>query len=892
MELVNNGKLKRNLLFCLLSAIENDLRANILKLEAEGLVINADIKDKIALRFESENKTRSDEISDLIEYVDFGDYIKIFSSNIHMFSDKKIIEKLNNNLEIILPVRNRVMHIRPLEFDDDKSVYDFTDNLDRFSKVINFSNTKNELKEIKDNPNHIVSIKFDTIKRFKNQIKNNLPMVDYDDTGFIGRVNDKLELKRKILGAFPVITLLGVGGIGKTSLALSTIYDLMEEEKDNPLFFESIIWITLKTKGMFNGDFKEIQTAITTLDDNIKVVGKNFADSKFINIDGIIDYMKKNRTLLIIDNFETINNEYDKDFFDNIPIGSKVLITSRKGVGNYENISKLGELTEKEAFLYLKKLSNIYKVNSLLKHSEIDLKQYLKNLNYSPLAIKWFVINVGKGMSPEQIFNKKYDDYTNFCLSNIYEKLSSNAKLILKLIIKKRNRCNIAEIIYISEFKYVIATESIIELINSNFVIQNEDFSYSIPEFAINYLQSKEDFSIPEQDKLLEKNINKLAGNLENLNGDIHLTNEFHPLSIFPITESDRIATLYVLKAINYSKKNEYDLMNEHLDLAKETSPKFSDIYKIAGFLYSKVNINNSEKNYEIAIDFAISKIPVLYSYSGMLINNQRYEEAEKQLRLALEFDADNDLIKLRLVGLYKKQNKFIESQKLLSEMSIDSDYFTDDEFIKSKYLMEVLDVKIRYADSLINYNNQEAFTLITEAYKSLDNMELIGNAFNYYNYIFSLAHTYIKILAVTNNKMNNFLEFMVKYYGYIYVVKKGHKKEKRFDYDLELLKERISKIDLNKLESIMTYEGEIKGKSEGTISKINDKGYGFIVPFGYTYQTIFFHCSSFKGYFRELEKGDKVSFEINISDSMIKAINVEKIENTYDAEATALVSL
>ena len=42
-----------------------------------------------------------------------------------------------------------------------------------------------------------------------------------------------------------------------------------------------------------------------------------------------------------------------------------------------------------------------------------------------------------------------------------------------------------------------------------------------------------------------------------------------------------------------------------------------------------------------------------------------------------------------------------------------------------------------------------------------------------------------------------------------------------------------------------------------------------------YSYQTIFFHCSQFKGDFRKLNISDKVSFELVISDK-INSINVK----------------
>ena len=101
-------------------------------------------------------------------------------------------------------------------------------------------------------------------------------MVDYDDTGFIGRSKDKDLLKKKILGPYPVITVIGVGGIGKTSLVLSCLYDLLDDCNS----FNTIIWVTLKTRGLYDGDFKNIKSVILNLNENFKFANKELNDIK------------------------------------------------------------------------------------------------------------------------------------------------------------------------------------------------------------------------------------------------------------------------------------------------------------------------------------------------------------------------------------------------------------------------------------------------------------------------------------------------------------------------------------------------------------------------------------------------------------------------------------
>src|SRR5690606_14976830 len=102
---------------------------------------------------------------------------------------------------------------------------------------------------------------YDSSKHKKNiyvdiNVIHNLPYVDYEDTGFIGRQRDKEDLVKRIYGAYPVISIIGDGGIGKTSLVLSCLYDLIERS-DFP--YERVIWVSLKTYSLQDGEFKEIK---------------------------------------------------------------------------------------------------------------------------------------------------------------------------------------------------------------------------------------------------------------------------------------------------------------------------------------------------------------------------------------------------------------------------------------------------------------------------------------------------------------------------------------------------------------------------------------------------------------------------------------------------------
>ena len=56
-----------------------------------------------------------------------------------------------------------------------------------------------------------------------------------------------------------------------------------------------------------------------------------------------------------------------------------------------------------------------------------QLNDICEKLHSNPLAIKWFVANLMKG-EPIQSILSNTQDLTFYCMSNVYDKLSQNAK--------------------------------------------------------------------------------------------------------------------------------------------------------------------------------------------------------------------------------------------------------------------------------------------------------------------------------------------------------------------------------------------------------------------------------------------------------------------------------
>lgn len=640
-----------------------------------------------------------------------------------------------------MPIRNRVCHFRPLEYDDFQRVVNLATNVSK--ELPNVWAELNRIKNtLKNNPNKILSRDINLERKSDDLILHNLPIPDFDDTGFVGRIDSYKKLKKATESAFPVISVVGEGGIGKTSLVLKYAYDLLDST--NPIF-EMIIWQTAKTHQLTVNDIKKIDHAIEDsmgMFSNIvtNMLDKNTSDdiSEKNIIKKIKDYMESFSVLLILDNLESVLDEKMKEFISELVSSkSKILITSRISLGLLDKPIILGPLDKKESEVYFRAVSDSLFLKDLKKSKSTKINEYTRKLKGNPLFIKWFLHAISTGVSPEKVLrNQKM--ILEYCMDDIYGHLSKKSKEILDVFLVVPGTFALSTIVFLSQEDNHTVEDSLKELINSNFIFMKMDensqhSSYELRNLARNYLTNFYNPPLKRQQELLARK-RKLASMADEFL-DTKTVNIYDPNYIELTHTHDVVVARYLRDALLFSKQRKNEIAIDTINKAKEIAPEYPEVYRVSAFINSilKQDIVAARNDYEIALEIDPDNVRVKYFYAGLLSRDfNEHESAAKILEKCLDDIDDKRLIFLELARNYMILKKYDKAENYLNQYDL---YMNSSEIkinnkIHKKYLLQHVSLRQRLIEHYVEDKHdvnlaliemQKCIDIVNDNYQALD---------------------------------------------------------------------------------------------------------------------------------------------------------------------------
>lgn len=265
----------------------------------------------------------------------------------------------------------------------------------------------------------------------KPKIYQNLPQPDYSI--FIGREKELAQV-HQILRPYPrsqehLVTIDGVGGVGKSALALEVAHHYLRDCDHLPQEerFEAIIWTSAKATVLTADGITPRPQIARTLDDiytTISIV----LEHEDITRDRpeeqnrlVTKALTRQRTLLIVDNLETVDDERVNTFLRELPAPTKAVVTTRHRIDVAHPVQLTGMSWEEAQELIINECE---KKNVDLTKEEA--RRLYKRTGGVPLALVWSIAQMGYGYSASEVLSRLGDpqgDIARFCFEGTVERI-------------------------------------------------------------------------------------------------------------------------------------------------------------------------------------------------------------------------------------------------------------------------------------------------------------------------------------------------------------------------------------------------------------------------------------------------------------------------------------
>lgn len=479
-----------------------------------------------------------------------------------------------------------------------------------------------------------------------------------------------------------VVSLIGIGGIGKTAIATWAVLKVYYAKK-----FDFIVSITAKDRELSVHGITSIIPILTTfenlLDTILEVMG--FIDEKKQDIE--IKKMLVNTLitdvngLLFIDNLETIDDERIINFIDNLPKKVKALTTSRRQIiRKYVYPIDIYPFKQEESLMFVKSLSNQQGLSYINSFSDTEINKFTKSCDNIPLAIKWTLRSSNSIreaiVSSDQItnHNKKGEELLEFSFRRIFDKMSDVEQKILKTI-SVFQKGLMSEAICVGSQLRIDQIEDGLDNLNQDTIVykvfqeKHNDYCYTILPIIQAFIKSK---VLKQQE----------ADNIR-----IRLTNWYMAKDIKDPQEreqiqkirqgEDSLSSSHINLGLAALQREDYQSAITHFKNALQRDSKsWKASFHLAETLKKIGNVEEALHCYEQASNFCPQNGPhkaIIYREWGFLYRKAAYPDATRKsiekIEIALSETPNDEYCLITLASLYVKLGQYSKIPKLLEPL-------------------------------------------------------------------------------------------------------------------------------------------------------------------------------------------------------------------------------
>ena len=858
-------------LFAICTSLEIDIKRYITETVQE-IPFTEQMIAKAKERKKDIDCTNEEQVLDQLDLGDYGLLIMSHPCDFGLNNDKVKVFKVY--MDKIVPIRNRVMHTKPLELGDRALLLEVLEKISKEIPWIEWKEILHTKHILETDPCQLINQKVVALKEYNPRIYHNLPSPEFDDTGFIGREKSVKEIKDVLLNhKNQIVTVVGNGGIGKTAITVKTLYDLIDDPRCE---FECVLWITLKTKTLSNGEFVEIHDAITSLNEVYEFSKKYvIADDNQNPEQMLLNFMEDFKTLLVLDNLETLNLQEINEFMDAIPENSKVLITSRHGLGELEKRIRLGGLDKKDCITYFRELSKYYGLE-LHKRSDAEIVDIAEGKLYSnPLSIKWYMNAIYNGMNERKLLANK-EELVNFCISNVYEKLSDDSKTILQVLLLQKKSLSYGALDFYMDIDEAALRETINELL-STYMIEMKNGEFFLNEMSREFIS----INYPPSNELVAEvqNKRKIIKNMMQQTKIYSEAEPFNPRSISSSVENEdkEFTAYYLQQALNASHEKKWDEAKELCEKAASICPNFCEVYKIKAFINAERGESyGAISNYEIALTKCKTdeeRAIICYLFSKFYsVKMQNLDLAQEYIEQAEQYMPDTSEIMLERARVYIFIGKFDDAETLLTSVEKKEKHFTmRTQNVLASIWGELYRRRVEKMSQRDYAAKVESYKKALDKFASVDSLDMKSGLVLLY-VLNDLSYCLYDKASI--ELMISSLEKYSMILGRI-----NHAKKQRLFTHLMKLEENLDEQSFRKIKLILNDKiskyDEVTSPNEGIVTSVKEL-YGFISNNCYkgSNAVYFSKNNAYSG----IQVGDIVRFEVLHTGKGLAARRVEKI--------------
>lgn len=324
----------------------------------------------------------------------------------------------------------------------------------------------------------------------------NLPSRSYRD--FVGRESELQQLTTLLSpeDTAHLISITGIAGTGKTSLALELAYqcaDAIGAPGSTPVF-ENIVFCSAQKRHLTPERILNRFKADQTLDHILATIQGTLTekDTGTGSFEEVIDLVSKGSTLIVIDNWETIENQNEVlSFLYELPPNAKVIITSRELLLLDYSV-RLGALTLIEGLQLIEDQAK----EQNLQLSKAQAKELYQGTGGIPLSIIYCLGQMAIGYSVKNSLQKliqEQSDFVEFSFQQIFDSIGGTAaeKLIMGLSLftgsaEKEAMINVAQV----DGESLDTADALVNL-QRLCVFEQSNGRYTMPSLIRSYISPK-----------------------------------------------------------------------------------------------------------------------------------------------------------------------------------------------------------------------------------------------------------------------------------------------------------------------------------------------------------------------------------------------------------------